>query len=143
MLTTCCRIDFPEVSKGLVVKWVDVLRKSNDVRVEDLNGHGKCPGFVELIGCRNTNGGQMGMLRVSNRGNVENQNGNVVNENCFGELGYVLLLNGNPGSVVPMREEGERVGRGEMGRRPREGNDERVEDLNGHGNDQGLGANGV
>ncbi|GKB87061.1 hypothetical protein Tco_0959333 [Tanacetum coccineum] len=28
------------------------------------------------------------------------------------------------------------------GRRPREGNDERVEDLNGQGNDQGLGANG-
>ncbi|GKB62207.1 putative reverse transcriptase domain-containing protein, partial [Tanacetum coccineum] len=37
--------------------------------------------------------------------------------------------------------EGERVGRREMGRRPKEGNDERVEDLNGHGNDQGLGAN--
>ncbi|GKD98764.1 reverse transcriptase domain-containing protein, partial [Tanacetum coccineum] len=28
------------------------------------------------------------------------------------------------------------------GRRPREGNDEHVEDLNGQGNDQGLGANG-
>ncbi|GJS49242.1 hypothetical protein Tco_0599363, partial [Tanacetum coccineum] len=37
---------------------------------------------------------------------------------------------------------GERVGRGGRGRRPREGNDERVEDLNGQGNDQGLGANG-
>ncbi|GKA56149.1 hypothetical protein Tco_0755221 [Tanacetum coccineum] len=35
-----------------------------------------------------------------------------------------------------------RVGRGGRGRRPREGNDERVEDLNGQGNDQGLGANG-
>ncbi|GKC40286.1 hypothetical protein Tco_1052670, partial [Tanacetum coccineum] len=34
------------------------------------------------------------------------------------------------------------VGRGGRGRRPREGNDERVEDLNGQGNDQGLGANG-
>ncbi|GJU10611.1 putative reverse transcriptase domain-containing protein, partial [Tanacetum coccineum] len=32
---------------------------------------------------------------------------------------------------------GERVGRGGRGRRPREGNDERVEDLNGQGNDQG------
>nr|GEU89923.1 hypothetical protein [Tanacetum cinerariifolium] len=31
---------------------------------------------------------------------------------------------------------GVRVGRGEMGRRPREGNDERVDDLNGQGNDQ-------
>ncbi|GJR20977.1 hypothetical protein Tco_0969504 [Tanacetum coccineum] len=37
---------------------------------------------------------------------------------------------------------GVRVGRGGRDRRPREGNDERVEDLNGQGNDQGLGANG-
>ncbi|GKF20769.1 hypothetical protein Tco_0069407, partial [Tanacetum coccineum] len=37
---------------------------------------------------------------------------------------------------------GERVGRSERGRRPREGNDERVEDLNGQRNNQGLGANG-
>ncbi|GJU78188.1 hypothetical protein Tco_1275258 [Tanacetum coccineum] len=37
---------------------------------------------------------------------------------------------------------GERFGRGGRGRRPREGNDERVEDLNGQGNDQGMGANG-
>ncbi|GJU38913.1 hypothetical protein Tco_1191870 [Tanacetum coccineum] len=37
---------------------------------------------------------------------------------------------------------GERVGRGGRGRRPREGNDERVNELNGQGNDQGLGANG-
>nr|GEY51290.1 reverse transcriptase domain-containing protein [Tanacetum cinerariifolium] len=36
---------------------------------------------------------------------------------------------------------GVRVGRGESGRRPREGNDERVNDLNGQGNDQGMGAN--
>ncbi|GJS64197.1 putative reverse transcriptase domain-containing protein [Tanacetum coccineum] len=36
---------------------------------------------------------------------------------------------------------GERVGRGGRGRRPREGNDEHIEDLNGQGNDQGLGAN--
>ncbi|GKF24683.1 hypothetical protein Tco_0077005, partial [Tanacetum coccineum] len=36
---------------------------------------------------------------------------------------------------------GVRVGRGGRGKRPREGNDERVDDLNGQGNDQGLGAN--
>ncbi|GJY62884.1 hypothetical protein Tco_0464344, partial [Tanacetum coccineum] len=36
---------------------------------------------------------------------------------------------------------GVRVGRGRRGRRPREGNDERVDDLNGQGNDQGLRAN--
>nr|GEU91015.1 hypothetical protein [Tanacetum cinerariifolium] len=35
-----------------------------------------------------------------------------------------------------------RVGRGGRGRRHREGNDERVDDLNGQGNDQGMGANG-
>ncbi|GJU72631.1 reverse transcriptase domain-containing protein [Tanacetum coccineum] len=35
-----------------------------------------------------------------------------------------------------------RVGKGGRGRRPREGNDERVDDLNGQENDQGLGANG-
>ncbi|GJT52120.1 putative reverse transcriptase domain-containing protein [Tanacetum coccineum] len=34
------------------------------------------------------------------------------------------------------------VGRGGKGRRLREGNDERVDDLNGQGNNQGLGANG-
>ncbi|GJS23748.1 putative reverse transcriptase domain-containing protein [Tanacetum coccineum] len=37
---------------------------------------------------------------------------------------------------------GVRVGRGGRGRRPREGNDERVDELNGQGNDQGLGDNG-
>ncbi|GJV98876.1 putative reverse transcriptase domain-containing protein [Tanacetum coccineum] len=37
---------------------------------------------------------------------------------------------------------GERVGRGGMGRGLREGNDERVGELNSQGNDQGLGANG-
>ncbi|GJR29976.1 putative reverse transcriptase domain-containing protein [Tanacetum coccineum] len=37
---------------------------------------------------------------------------------------------------------GERVGRGGRGRGPRRGNDERVDELNGQGNDQGLGANG-
>ncbi|GJR15651.1 putative reverse transcriptase domain-containing protein [Tanacetum coccineum] len=36
---------------------------------------------------------------------------------------------------------GVRIGRGGTGRRPREGNDERVDDLNGQGNDQGMRAN--
>ncbi|GJS33386.1 putative reverse transcriptase domain-containing protein [Tanacetum coccineum] len=36
---------------------------------------------------------------------------------------------------------GERVGRGGRGRRPREGNDEHVDELNGQGNDHGMGAN--
>ncbi|GJV81520.1 hypothetical protein Tco_1517390 [Tanacetum coccineum] len=37
---------------------------------------------------------------------------------------------------------GKRVGRGGRGRIPREGNDERVDELNGQGNDQGMRANG-
>ncbi|GJY26771.1 reverse transcriptase domain-containing protein [Tanacetum coccineum] len=37
---------------------------------------------------------------------------------------------------------GVQVGRVGRGRRPSEGNDERVDDLNGQGNDQGIGANG-
>ncbi|GJX93287.1 putative reverse transcriptase domain-containing protein [Tanacetum coccineum] len=37
---------------------------------------------------------------------------------------------------------GVQVGRGRRGRRPREDNDERVDDLNGQGNDQEMGANG-
>ncbi|GJS28230.1 integrase, catalytic region, zinc finger, CCHC-type containing protein [Tanacetum coccineum] len=40
------------------------------------------------------------------------------------------------------RGTGKRVGRGGRGRRPREGNDERVDELNGQGNVQGMGANG-
>ncbi|GKA12784.1 hypothetical protein Tco_0692330 [Tanacetum coccineum] len=36
----------------------------------------------------------------------------------------------------------EQVGRCGRGRGPRGGNDERVDELNGQGNDQGLGANG-
>ncbi|GJY20021.1 putative reverse transcriptase domain-containing protein, partial [Tanacetum coccineum] len=52
-----------------------------------------------------------------------------------------------PESVVqPIAESrgggtGKRVGRGRRGRGPREGNDERVDELNGQGNDQGFGAN--
>ncbi|GJW62559.1 hypothetical protein Tco_0111894 [Tanacetum coccineum] len=40
------------------------------------------------------------------------------------------------------RGTGVQVGRGGRGRRPKEGNDEPVDDLNGQGNDQGMGANG-
>ncbi|GJT01738.1 hypothetical protein Tco_0822907 [Tanacetum coccineum] len=39
-------------------------------------------------------------------------------------------------------ETGERVGRGRRGKGPKGGNDERVDKLNGQGNDQGVGANG-
>ncbi|GJT99728.1 putative reverse transcriptase domain-containing protein [Tanacetum coccineum] len=46
-----------------------------------------------------------------------------------------------PKNPVTTGGTGERVGRSGKGRRPKEGNDECVEDLNGQGNDQGLGAN--
>ncbi|GKB28606.1 hypothetical protein Tco_0868007, partial [Tanacetum coccineum] len=49
---------------------------------------------------------------------------------------------GRPAAISLGGGTGVRVGRGGRGRRPREGNDERVEDLNGQGNNQGLGANG-
>ncbi|GKD83181.1 hypothetical protein Tco_1350020, partial [Tanacetum coccineum] len=44
---------------------------------------------------------------------------------------------GRPAAESLGRGTGERVGRGGRGRRPREGNDECVDDLNGQGNDQG------
>ncbi|GJW64544.1 putative reverse transcriptase domain-containing protein, partial [Tanacetum coccineum] len=48
-----------------------------------------------------------------------------------------------PNISAPAGGTGGRVGRGgRRSRRPREGNDERVDDLNGQGNDQGMGANG-
>ncbi|GJY51177.1 putative reverse transcriptase domain-containing protein [Tanacetum coccineum] len=49
---------------------------------------------------------------------------------------------GRPASESLGRGTGVRVSRGGRGRRPSEGNDERVDDLNGQGNDQGLRANG-
>ncbi|GKC06980.1 hypothetical protein Tco_0998590 [Tanacetum coccineum] len=49
---------------------------------------------------------------------------------------------GQPTAESLGRGTGVRVGRGRRGSRPREGNDERVDDLNGQGNDQGLRANG-
>ncbi|GJS10430.1 reverse transcriptase domain-containing protein [Tanacetum coccineum] len=49
---------------------------------------------------------------------------------------------GRPAAESLGRGTGERVGSGGRGIRPREGNDERVDELNGQGNDQGMGANG-
>ncbi|GJU69572.1 hypothetical protein Tco_1255831 [Tanacetum coccineum] len=53
-----------------------------------------------------------------------------------------LVIAGRPAVKSLGGGTGERVSKGKRGRRPREGNDERVEDLNGQGNNQGLGANG-
>ncbi|GKA34184.1 putative reverse transcriptase domain-containing protein [Tanacetum coccineum] len=39
-------------------------------------------------------------------------------------------------------KKGEQIGRGRRSRGPRGGNEERIDELNGQGNDQGLGANG-
>ncbi|GJR98373.1 putative reverse transcriptase domain-containing protein [Tanacetum coccineum] len=65
-------------------------RKGNDERIDDLNGQGNDQGM-------GANGGNLlpAMLaQVSNRGNVRNQNGNVVNENVQENIGNVIV-NGN------------------------------------------------
>ncbi|GKB47109.1 putative reverse transcriptase domain-containing protein [Tanacetum coccineum] len=49
---------------------------------------------------------------------------------------------GRPAAKSLGRGTGVWVGKGGRGRRPKEGNDERFDDLNGQGNDQGMGANG-
>ncbi|GJQ98786.1 reverse transcriptase domain-containing protein [Tanacetum coccineum] len=53
------------------------------------------------------------------------------NPKCWADTASRIIRKGTGGT-------GNRVGRG---RRPREGNDERVDELNGQGNDQGMGAN--
>nr|GEV02522.1 putative reverse transcriptase domain-containing protein [Tanacetum cinerariifolium] len=50
---------------------------------------------------------------------------------------------GRPATESLREETDVRIGRGGRGRRPKEGNDERVDDLNGQGYDQGMGANKV
>nr|GEU59601.1 hypothetical protein [Tanacetum cinerariifolium] len=65
----------------------------------------------------------------------------------YGDLWFIVI--NNPflevlADLLPNHEEGERVngiGRGGRGRRPRGGNDKRVDELNGQGNEQGKGAN--
>nr|GFA45410.1 hypothetical protein [Tanacetum cinerariifolium] len=49
---------------------------------------------------------------------------------------------GRPASESLGGGTGVRVSKGGSGRRPREGNNELADDLNGQGNDQGMGANG-
>ncbi|GKF56631.1 hypothetical protein Tco_0166971, partial [Tanacetum coccineum] len=53
----------------------------------------------------------------------------------------MLTPAGRPAAESLGRGTGVRVGRCGKGRRPREGNDELVDDLNGQGNDQCMGAN--
>ncbi|GKB51437.1 putative reverse transcriptase domain-containing protein, partial [Tanacetum coccineum] len=53
----------------------------------------------------------------------------------------LLLSTGRPAAESLAGGTGIRFGRGGRGRRPREGNDEHVDDLNSQGNDQGMGAN--
>ncbi|GKE91851.1 hypothetical protein Tco_1572946 [Tanacetum coccineum] len=54
----------------------------------------------------------------------------------------IIRCAGRPAAESLGEGTGVQVGRGERGRRHREGNDERVDDLNGQRNDHGLGANG-
>ncbi|GJV92389.1 hypothetical protein Tco_1540202, partial [Tanacetum coccineum] len=62
---------------------------------------------------------------------------------CVIEIGLLktCLSAGQPAAESLGGGTGERVGRGGRGRRPKEGNDERVKDLNGPRNDQGMGVN--
>ncbi|GJZ02458.1 hypothetical protein Tco_0520419 [Tanacetum coccineum] len=53
----------------------------------------------------------------------------------------LFFLSTNPFDCGVRGGTGERVGSGRRGRRTREGNNERVDELNGQGNDQGMGAN--
>ncbi|GKC96022.1 hypothetical protein Tco_1161464 [Tanacetum coccineum] len=77
----------------------------------------------------------------------------ICESSCLPNVAYVLphvdnaAKGDDPKCWRPVAESfgggtGVRVGRGGRGRRHREGNDERVDDLNGQGNNQGLGANG-
>ncbi|GKD33658.1 reverse transcriptase domain-containing protein [Tanacetum coccineum] len=61
----------------------------------------------------------------------------LVSEPGYRELGPEVLA-----GLLPNHEEGERVGRGEKGRGPKGGDDDRVDELNGQGKDNGAGANG-
>ncbi|GKE57967.1 putative reverse transcriptase domain-containing protein, partial [Tanacetum coccineum] len=65
-------------------------REGNDERVDDLNGQGNDQG----MGANEGNLLPAMLAQVSNRGNVGNQNGNVVNENVQKNVGNVIV-NGN------------------------------------------------
>ncbi|GKB12361.1 reverse transcriptase domain-containing protein [Tanacetum coccineum] len=72
-------------------------REDNDERVDELNGQGNGLGMGANGGVEEANGSNLlpAMLaQVSNRGNVGNQNGNVVNENVKENVGNVIV-NGN------------------------------------------------
>ncbi|GJU57427.1 putative reverse transcriptase domain-containing protein [Tanacetum coccineum] len=74
---------------------------------------------------------------------------NMLNRNCKTSFAKPIMpprmrtqSAGRPAAESLGGGTGVRVGRGGRGRRPREGNDERVDDLNGQRNNQGMGANG-
>nr|GFB09790.1 hypothetical protein [Tanacetum cinerariifolium] len=85
------------------------------------------------MGVRVVDAGGVEDLWKENIGNV------IVNGNRVG-YSYKEFLACNP-KEYDEGGRGVRVGRGRRGRRPKEGNDERVDDLNGQGNNQGMGAN--
>nr|GFB31200.1 hypothetical protein [Tanacetum cinerariifolium] len=117
-------------------------REGNDERVNDINGQGNDQGL-----------GDNGVVEGVN-GNVKGFNGGVGGAPNFSTIIAQQLQNllptmlaqvGNQGNTENQNGggTGRRVGKGGgKGRRPREGNDERVDDLSEQGNDQGMGANG-
>nr|GEX99275.1 retrotransposon protein, putative, Ty3-gypsy subclass [Tanacetum cinerariifolium] len=110
------------VDKELLEPAIESLRGGTGVRV-GRGGRGRRPreGNDECVGDMNGQGNDQGL--GANRG-VEGVNGNVEGVN---EGPAIESLRGGTGV---------RVGRGGRGRRPREGNDECVGDMNGQGNDQ-------
>ncbi|GKA12343.1 hypothetical protein Tco_0691889 [Tanacetum coccineum] len=66
-------------------------REGNDERINELNGQGNDQGMGDNYGIEGVNG------NVSNRGNVGNQNGNVVNENVQENIGNVIVIGNRVG----------------------------------------------
>ncbi|GJV89862.1 putative reverse transcriptase domain-containing protein [Tanacetum coccineum] len=80
----------------------------------------------------------------SSRSACESERADAVMKGCDAVTRRVVTASCRTGDAVSRLCEhyGERVSRGGRGRRPREGNDERVDELNGQGNGLGMGANG-
>ncbi|GJU42487.1 hypothetical protein Tco_1195444 [Tanacetum coccineum] len=74
-------------------------KEGNDERVEDLNGQGN----DQCMGANRGNLLPAMLAQVSNRGNVGNQNGNVVNENVQKNVGNVIVNGNRVGAVVITR----------------------------------------
>ncbi|GKB20918.1 hypothetical protein Tco_0854841 [Tanacetum coccineum] len=95
----------------------------------------KCVSSISSMtgkGCEYKYGGQRSYKRITTHSYL------VMS---FTQIDVHTVSAGRPAAESLGGGTGVRVGRGGRGRRPKEGNDERVDDLNGQGNDHGLRAN--